>query len=119
MFYAMRERFEGFSIKIGLLFSKFPLTPNQWTVLSVVPVLASFYYLVQEEFLLAALSFILAGFLDVVDLLLSVPWGTTCPAGFEEVAPGVPAGSFTDWKVCTFLENPGSGANIFCKTSRQ
>ena len=67
MFYAMRERFEGFSIKIGLLFSKFPLTPNQWTILSVVPVLASFYYLVQEEFLPAALFFILAGFLDVVD----------------------------------------------------
>lgn len=47
-------------------------------------------------------------------------WGSSCPAGFEVVAPGVPAGSVSNWKLCTFLENPGSGnPNVFCKTSRQ
>lgn len=47
-------------------------------------------------------------------------WGNTCPAGFTAVAPGVPSGSFTSWKVCTFLENPESGnPNVFCRSSSQ
>lgn len=50
----------------------------------------------------------------------ALPWGNSCPSGFTIVAPGVPAGTFTIWKVCTFLENPGSGnPNVYCKTSRQ
>lgn len=50
----------------------------------------------------------------------SFPWGNTCPSGFSPVAPGVPPGSFTAWKVCTFLENPGAGnPNVYCKTSSQ
>lgn len=47
-------------------------------------------------------------------------WGSSCPSGYSVIAPGVPSGSFTAWKVCTFLEKPGSGSsNVFCKTSRQ
>ena len=49
----------------------------------------------------------------------SVPWQGTCPAGFEAVAAGAPAGGdFTSFKVCTYLEQPGSGnPNVFCKSS--
>lgn len=47
-------------------------------------------------------------------------WGESCPSGFLAVAPGVPAGSFQEWKVCAFLEMPGEGnPAVFCKTSRQ
>lgn len=54
------------------------------------------------------------------DPVASVAWGSSCPSGFVVAAPGAPPGSFTAWKVCTFLENPGQGnSNIFCKTSRQ
>lgn len=47
-------------------------------------------------------------------------WGTTCPSGFDEVAPGVPAETFNSWKVCTFLELPAPPtANVFCRSSSQ
>lgn len=54
------------------------------------------------------------------DPVNTVAWGDSCPAGFTVVAPGVPSGNFSAWKICTFLENPGSGnPNVFCKSSRQ
>ena len=62
-----REQFNGFSIKIGMLFSKVGLTPNQWTLLSILPAIFSFYFLTQFSFLLAALFFGIAVFLDFVD----------------------------------------------------
>lgn len=49
-----------------------------------------------------------------------VYWGNSCPAGFLNVAPGIPSGTFLAWKVCTFLENPQSGQpNVFCSSHRQ
>lgn len=50
---------------------------------------------------------------------ISSAWGSSCPSGYVAVTPGAPATSFLNWKVCSFLENAVSGANIFCKTSRQ
>lgn len=43
-------------------------------------------------------------------------WGSSCPSGYTAVAPGGPASSFLEWKVCTFLE---ASPNIFCRSSRQ
>lgn len=65
--YEKREMFNGVSVKVGILFSKFGLTPNQWTMLSLLPAIAAFYFLFQQQFLVAAGFFIVAGFLDFVD----------------------------------------------------
>ena len=67
MLYKMRERFNSLSIKIGIVFSKFRLSPNQWTILTIIPVLIAFYYLINQAFLLAALFFIVASFFDLID----------------------------------------------------
>jgi len=65
--YEKREMFNGISVKIGIFFSKVGLTPNQWTLLSLLPAIAAFYFLFQQQFLVAAGFFIVAGFLDFVD----------------------------------------------------
>lgn len=67
MLYAGRQRFERLSVKVGLLFSKLPLTPNMWTLVSLLPAIAAAYYLAKDSFLLAAGLFIVAAFLDLVD----------------------------------------------------
>lgn len=50
-----------------MLFSKLPLTPNQWTLISVLPAIVSAYFIINENFLLGALLFGTASFLDLVD----------------------------------------------------
>jgi archaetidylinositol phosphate synthase len=65
--YERREKFAGLSVKVGIAFSKLGLSPNQWTLLSIVPVSVAFYYLMNEEFLVAAVFFIISSFLDLVD----------------------------------------------------
>ena len=65
--YKKRQRFGGVSLAIGSIFSRAGLSPNQWTILTIVPTLLSLYYLMRSEFLLAALFLIIAGFLDMVD----------------------------------------------------
>jgi phosphatidylglycerophosphate synthase len=55
------------SQKIGLFFSKFPLTPNEWTVLSLFPAVLGFYALVYREMALGLFFFIVAGFFDAID----------------------------------------------------
>src|SRR3989344_4043398 len=65
--YEKREMFSSISVKVGILFSKFGLTPNQWTMLSLLPAIAAFYFLFQQQFLVAAGFFAVAGFLDLVD----------------------------------------------------
>ena len=67
MLYKNRERFSKLSIKIGIVFSKIPLSANQWTIVSLIPALAALYFLIQKDFWLAGSFFILAGFLDMVD----------------------------------------------------
>ena len=66
-FYARRSKFEKLSIKVGIGFSKLRLTPNMWTGLSLVPVLIAVYYLFFQNFLAAAVLFIISSFLDMVD----------------------------------------------------
>ncbi len=67
MLYKNRQKFGGFSAKIGKIFSKIPLTPNQWTIFSLFPVIIAVYFLSQQNFLIAGSLFILASFLDMVD----------------------------------------------------
>ena len=62
-----RKRFSFLSIKVGMVFSKLPLTPNQWTLISVLPAIASAYFIINQQFLHAAFLFGMASFLDLVD----------------------------------------------------
>ena len=55
------------SQKIGLFFSKAPLTPNEWTILSLFPAILGFYALVFKEMGLGLFFFIIAGFFDAID----------------------------------------------------
>lgn len=65
--YKCREKFGNLSVRIGILFSKIPLTPNQWTIVSLLPAVIALWFLVKEQFLAAGLLFIVSAFLDLVD----------------------------------------------------
>jgi archaetidylinositol phosphate synthase len=65
--YKKRERFSGLSARIGSAFSRLGLSPNQWTIVSLVPVILAVYFLSQSDFITAALLFLLSSFLDLVD----------------------------------------------------
>lgn len=67
MLYKIRDRFSKVSISIGIVFSKLRLSPNQWTLLTLIPVILAAYFILQESFLFAALFFILASFFDLID----------------------------------------------------
>lgn len=59
---------EKVSVKVGMLFSKLPFSPNAWTVFSIVPAVIGFYYLAYPKNLLyGALLFLVAGFIDMID----------------------------------------------------
>lgn len=65
--YKRREKFTGLSVRIGIAFSKLRISPNQWTLLSIIPAIIALYFLVYSEFLMAALFFILSAFIDLID----------------------------------------------------
>jgi len=65
--YASREKFQNLSIKIGIVFSKFGLSPNQWTMISIIPVLIAVYFLYYQDFITAAFLFIVSSFIDLID----------------------------------------------------
>ena len=67
MLYENREKFKKLSIKIGMIFSKIPLSPNQWTIFSLLPAVIAALYLASNEFLIAAGLFALAAFIDLID----------------------------------------------------
>ena len=65
--YKRRDRFSGFSVKVGILFSKIGLSPNQWTLISLIPVILAVYFLMNQEFIWAAILFIISSFIDLID----------------------------------------------------
>lgn len=67
MLFEQRGKFEKYSIKIGLVFSKLRLSPNKWTMISLIPAIASAYYISQNLFIQGAILLIIAGFLDLID----------------------------------------------------
>jgi phosphatidylglycerophosphate synthase len=62
-----RESFRGAEKGIGKFFYFFPVTPNQWTLISVLFAFGSLYFLIKENILLTIFFFLIAGFLDFVD----------------------------------------------------
>jgi archaetidylinositol phosphate synthase len=62
-----REKFKKIEIKTGETFSKLGLTPDQYTLLSLLFVLISFYFLIRSGLILALMFFLLAAILDFID----------------------------------------------------
>lgn len=62
-----RYKFKKISNWTGDIFSKLGLTPNQYTLLSLVFVSAAFYFLLSEKLAWALIFFLIASFLDFID----------------------------------------------------
>jgi archaetidylinositol phosphate synthase len=66
----LRSRFdtEKLSIRLGMLFAGFGISPNAWTVLSLVPAILGFVAVaLYHDLYMALILFVLSGFLDAVD----------------------------------------------------
>jgi phosphatidylglycerophosphate synthase len=79
--YNKRDRFANFSVKIGIAFSKLPLSANQWTLLSLVPIIFALWFLVSQQFLPAAGLFLLSAFMDLIDGSVARVTGTVSKKG--------------------------------------
>jgi len=62
-----REKFKKIENKIGEIFSKLNLSPNQLTFNSIVFAIFSFLFLISKNLPLALILFLLAVFLDFID----------------------------------------------------
>jgi phosphatidylglycerophosphate synthase len=67
MLYFKRKYFNKLSKKIGITFSKLSLSPNQWTLSSLILVIMSFYFLVNQNFLIATIVFAFTISIDMID----------------------------------------------------
>jgi phosphatidylglycerophosphate synthase len=62
-----KEKFEKIERLVGKIFSFLPLSPNQYTLISIVFGLGTFYFLIKQNLIFAILFFLIASFLDFVD----------------------------------------------------
>jgi phosphatidylglycerophosphate synthase len=76
-----RDSFAQLSVKVGIAFSKLPLSANQWTLLSLIPVFFALWFLVNEQFLFAAGLFLLSAFMDLIDGSVARVTGTVSRKG--------------------------------------
>lgn len=67
MLYKKRDYFAKLSKRIGIMFSRFPLSPNQWTLLGLVLTLITFYFLIKKEFIIASIILTFTAFIDIID----------------------------------------------------
>jgi len=80
-FYKNRKKFTGFSEGIGRSFAGVGLSANQWTAVSLIPVLVAVYALMYGQFIIAGLLFMLSSFLDLVDGAVARHTGTATKKG--------------------------------------
>jgi len=55
------------SLKIGRILSKLPISPNQWTLISLIPAIIGFIFAIYKNAFYSFLSFAIAGILDGID----------------------------------------------------
>jgi phosphatidylglycerophosphate synthase len=67
MLYLNRKYFEKLGKHIGSIFGRMPITPNQWTLFSLVLALLTFCLLISRQFLLALVAFAFTAFIDMID----------------------------------------------------
>jgi phosphatidylglycerophosphate synthase len=58
---------EAVSIRLGLVFSRFGVSPNLWTVLALVPAVLGFTALYEKNLFLGLVFFFISGFIDMID----------------------------------------------------
>jgi phosphatidylglycerophosphate synthase len=74
---------EKISVRIGLIFSGFGLSPNSWTLLSLVPAVFGFLSIVSGDLFSSLILFALAGAIDAVDgAVARVTGSVTALGGF-------------------------------------
>lgn len=62
-----KEKFKKLERGVGKIFSFLPLSPNQYTLISLIFAFGTFYFLMKQNLIWAILFFLIAGFLDFVD----------------------------------------------------
>jgi len=62
-----RENLKNLSESIGRFLSRLPMSPNGYTLLSLILAVLSFYFIVRKTFFLAIFFFVLAAMMDFVD----------------------------------------------------
>lgn len=81
MLYAMREKFSFLSEKIGNIFKKFGLSPNQLSLIAIPLALCTAWLLASQYFVLAGIFLMLVAFCDVVDGAVARATGKVSPFG--------------------------------------
>jgi len=66
---------------VGRIFSVFGLTPNQWTFISLIVVIVAAWFIVNLNFITAAMLIGLSVFLDVIDGAVARHTGRTTTSG--------------------------------------
>jgi phosphatidylglycerophosphate synthase len=67
MLYLNRKYFEKIGKQVGYAFSKIPVSPNQWTVLSLILAFVASYFLAAKEFIVSITVFAFTAFIDMID----------------------------------------------------
>lgn len=67
MLHKKRKSFEFQERFIMSTLGKLPITPNQWTLISLLFVLIGLYFVIAQNFILALIFFLISLFLDLVD----------------------------------------------------
>jgi len=67
MLYEKRELFKELETKLGSVFSRSPITPNQWTIISVLAGIFSMFLVIRQNFIWAVVLFLFSGFADYLN----------------------------------------------------
>ena len=67
MLYLNRKYFEKIGKQVGYAFSKIPVSPNHWTVISLILAFVTSYFLAAKEFVVAIIVFAFTAFIDMID----------------------------------------------------
>ena len=67
MLYKKRKYFKNLSKNVGYVFSKLPISSNQWTILSLILAMILFYFLINQDFLASFIICILTVSVDMID----------------------------------------------------
>lgn len=62
-----RHLFKNLERIIAKVFSPLPITPNQYTLIALLSIFITLYFLINQNIILAIIFFLIAGFLDLVD----------------------------------------------------
>ncbi|MFH1105833.1 MAG: CDP-alcohol phosphatidyltransferase family protein [Candidatus Aenigmatarchaeota archaeon] len=63
----LKSKYSWISVKIGIIFSRIPLSPNAWTALSLLVAILGFLSLFQKDFLAAFFLFSASAAMDAID----------------------------------------------------